>query len=74
MPEQGMEPPIDSRPPFVTYAMADGSQVFGEYEWVTGLDYFDERDEEVKLIKRTYRLLTEEVITLPDPFPIEDER
>ena len=60
-------------PPFVCYEMADGSMVFGEYQWVTDLDFFDDREEEVRLIKRTYQLVSEEEVVLPDPYPIEDE-
>lgn len=70
-PEQGNGPPLDS--PFVTYAMADGSEIWGEYSFVTALVCFDERDDEVRLIKRTYRLVSEEEIVLPDPHPIEDD-
>ena len=62
-----------NEPPFIVYAMADGELVFGEYEFVTGTEWWDDRDEEVRLIKRTYRLISEEEITLPDPNPIEDE-
>lgn len=55
------------RPLFVTYQMADGSLVYGEYEFVTGLEFFEERDDEIRLIKRTYRLISEEEVVLPDP-------
>jgi hypothetical protein len=58
---------------FTTYEMADGSQVWGEYSFVTELEFFEDRDSEIKLIKKTYRLLTTEEITLPDPFPGELE-
>jgi hypothetical protein len=60
-------------PPFITYSMADGSEVYGEYSFVTETAWFDDRDDEVRLIKRTYRLVSEEEIVLPDPYPIEDE-
>lgn len=59
---------------FVTYQMADGSEVWGEYTFVTEIDnWFDDRNEEVVLIRKRYRLVDEETITLPDPYPIEDE-
>jgi hypothetical protein len=59
---------------FVTYEMADGSQVWGEYQFVTGTEWWDDREEEVRLIKRTYRLVSEEEIVLPDPIEeIEDD-
>lgn len=72
-PEPRNEPLFDSREPFVIYSMADGSQVCGEYEFVTDTEWWDDRDEEVRLIKRTYRLIAEEEVVLPDPFPIEDD-
>lgn len=56
---------------FIVYAMADGEPIWGEYGFVTSLDGFEDREEEVRLIKRTYRLLSEEEIVLPDPYPIE---
>jgi hypothetical protein len=55
---------------FTVYEMADGSLIWGEYQFATDLDGFEERDEEVRLIKRTYRLISEEEIVLPDPYPI----
>ena len=66
MPEPAIEPL------FICYEMADGDMVFGEYQFVTDLDCFDDREEEVRLIKRTYRLISEEEIVLPDPYPIEE--
>ena len=65
--------PFDARPPFIVYSMADGSLIYGEYQFTTGLEWWDDRDEEVRLIKRTYKLIGEEEIVLPDPFPIEDD-
>jgi hypothetical protein len=70
-PEPTTEPPSGSadtiatnEPPFVTYAMADGEPIWGEYSFVITLDGFEDR--EVRLIKRTYRLIAEEEIVLPD--------
>ena len=59
--------------PFVTYAMADGELIWGEFSFTTTLDGFEDRDDEVKLTKRTYRLISEEEVVLPDPYPIEEE-
>lgn len=56
MPSDPVGPPIDS--PFVTYEMADGSEVYGEYQFVTDTEWWDDREEE---------------IVLPDPYPIEDD-
>lgn len=65
-----MNPPAD---PFITYAMADGSAVYDEYSFVTETEWFDDRDDEVRLIKRTYKLISEEEVVLPDPYPIEED-
>lgn len=59
--------------PFVTYSMEDGTDVYGEFSFVTGLEWFDDRDDEIRLIKRTYRLESEEVVVLENPYPIEEE-
>ena len=59
---------------FTTYSMADGSEIYGEYSFVTETDgWFDDRDEEIRLIKRTYLLVSEEEVVLPDPYRIEEE-
>lgn len=67
------EEPSQEEMPFVTYSMADGEPIWGEFSFVTTLDGFEEREDEVKLTKRTYRLVTEDEIILPDPYPIEEE-
>ena len=36
---------------FVTYEMVDGSLIYGEYKWVTELEFFDDRDDEIFLIE-----------------------
>ena len=59
--------------PFITYGMADGSPCFDEYAFMTDTEWWDDRDGEVRLIKRTYRLISEEEIVLEDPYPIEEE-
>lgn len=59
--------------PFVVYSMADGGLIYDEFNFVTDLEFFDDRDREERLVKRTYVLVSEEPIVLPDPYPIEDE-
>lgn len=49
-----------------TYQQVDGEPVYGEFGWVTDLDYFDERDGELLLLRKKWLLLDVEVITLPD--------
>jgi len=58
---------------FIVYAMEDGSLVYGEFSFVTDLEFFDDRDYEIRLVKRVYALVSEETIVLEDPYPIEDE-
>ncbi len=61
------EPPL-----FITYQMEDGSNI-DEYSFVTELEWFDDRDREVRLMKRTYKLISEELVVLPDPYPTDDD-
>ena len=58
---------------FVTYEMADGSLIYGEFSTVTDLEFFDDRDEEVRLVKNTYLHLSSDDLVLEDPNPIEDD-
>ena len=51
---------------FVTYEMADGSMI-DDFQFVTSLEWFDDRDGEIRLTKSTYALLSTEEIVLPDP-------
>jgi len=73
------DPPLPPDPPklpqpetLVLYKMADGSLIDG-FQWVTELEWFDQRDREVRLIKRTFTLVSEEILVLPDPHPIEED-
>ena len=58
---------------FITYQMADGSPIYGEFDFVTDLVFFDDREEEVRLTKRTYRLVSEEEVVLEDPYPLVED-
>ena len=66
-------PPKEWPKPFVTYQNADGSQIYGEYSFVTELDWFDDREEEIRLVKRSYIPYAEEEVVLEDPYPPDDE-
>lgn len=56
------------------YRMADGDLIYGEFSFVTDLEWWDERDREVKLVRQRWMLVDAEEITLPDPHPlVEDE-
>jgi len=63
----------ENEPQFITYQMADGSPILGEYEFVTDLVGFEDRDDEVRLIKRTYRLISQEDVVLPNPYPLDED-
>ena len=71
-------PPLATLPfpppsePFIIYEEADGSMI-DDFQWVTSLDWFDDRDAEVRLTKRTYQLVSEELVVLPDPYLTEEE-
>jgi hypothetical protein len=58
--------------PFIVYSMADGSEI-GEFDWVTSLEWFDDRDGEVRLTKSTFKLISRELVVLPDPYSSDDE-
>jgi len=60
------------REPFVVYSMADGSMI-GDFDWVTELEWFDDRLGEVRLVKSNFKLISRELVVLPDPYPPEDE-
>ena len=43
-------------------------------EWVTDLDYFDERWGEVRLVRKRWPLIDVDELVLPDPHPVEDDQ
>lgn len=59
----------------VTYRRVDGEAIAGEYDFVTQLEWFETDYEPTDLLKQTWRLVSEEEITVgsaPDP-PTEGE-
>jgi len=54
--------------PFITYEMADGTDIYGEFQFVTDLAFFDDRSDDIRLTKRTYQLVSEEEILLVSPY------
>jgi hypothetical protein len=44
-----------------------------EFGWVTDLEYFEERDDEIVLTRQRWVLVAEDKVTLPDPYE-EDDR
>lgn len=48
----------------VTYKMADGSSVAGEFGWVSSLDYFDEDDEPSDVVEEVWSLVSRRTITV----------
>lgn len=55
------------------YREADGSLIYGEYSFVTELDWFDDRDDEVKLVRQTWQLVDAVEVVLPDPHPLVED-
>jgi hypothetical protein len=73
LPEPVVVPVVmPEREPFVTYEMVDGSHI-DDFQWVTSLEWFDDRDREVRLTKTTYAFVSSELVVLPDPYPVEDD-
>jgi hypothetical protein len=62
-----MSTDIKSDGEMTTYRMADGSQVYGEYSFVTDLEFFDESDEPVELVKETWILRFREHVRYHSP-------
>jgi hypothetical protein len=58
--------------PWVTYRMEDGSDIYGEYAWVTDTEFFEESDE-CRVIKETWRLVDSEVVVFNEWIDDEDD-
>jgi hypothetical protein len=57
---------------WVTYRMEDGSDIYGEYAWVTDTEFFEESDE-CRVIKETWRLVDSEVVVFNEWVDDEDD-
>lgn len=57
---------------WVTYKLANGDLVGGEYGFVTDDEFFDDIDEPVEVVKQTWRLVSSETVTFKPPW-YEDE-
>lgn len=58
----------------LVYSAVDGEDICGgEFSFVTGLEWFDDRDGEIKLKRQRWFLLAEDLVVLPDPHPLEDD-
>jgi hypothetical protein len=58
---------------WVTYRMEDGSDIYGEYAWVTGPEFFDDTDDECRVVKETWRLVGSEVLVFNEAEPDDDD-
>ena len=56
-----------------TYELASGEPIYGEFGWVTDLEYFDDRDGEIVLKRKRWLLLSEDEYILPDPLAADDD-
>jgi len=54
-----------------TYKLKSGDPVYGEYSWVTTLDYFDEDDEPNDLIEEVWECVSFREFKYPTPKCIE---
>jgi hypothetical protein len=62
------------RDDWVTYRMADGSQIDGEFSWTEDLEWWENDTEPTELIKETWRLISSETITVnPDVADVDEE-
>lgn len=55
---------VDDAEPWTTYKMADGSLIWGEYEWVSDTNFFDDSDEELQVVRERWVCIERETITL----------
>ena len=53
---------------WVTYRMADGSQIWGDYAWVENPEFFDDVVESTKVIKETWILQESETVVFEPVF------
>lgn len=63
MSDQPLQNFMDHVKTMTTYRMADGSQIFGEYSFVTETEFFDDSSEPTELIKETWTLWSSEAVT-----------
>jgi hypothetical protein len=50
------------------YSETDGTLIYGEWSFVTDLDWFEDRDDEVRLKRQHWLLVEEDELVLPDPY------
>lgn len=58
---------------WVTYRMEDGSDIYGEFAFVTDPEFFDDTDDECRVVKETWKLVTSEVVIFNEDEDDEDE-
>lgn len=61
-----MTPFIDAKPgdESYVYRRADNEPIYGEYGWVTDLDYFEDEDDDIRLKRQRWQLISEDVIEI----------
>lgn len=57
---------------WTTYRMADGSDIYGEYAWVTDTEFFEESDR-CEVVKETWKLVASEDIVINEYEDDEDD-
>ena len=72
-PIQNFKPGEDERPKTkTTYRMKNGDLIYGKYDYVEDLEYFDDADDSCELVKETWVLVSSEHLTYPER-EIEDD-
>jgi hypothetical protein len=54
------------------YKRVDGNLI-DDHEWVAHLDYFDDRDGEIHLIRQRWQLIAQDDLVLLDPWADDEE-
>jgi hypothetical protein len=57
----------------VTYKQADGGLIFGEFSFVTELEFFDDADKPIEVVKETWQRVAVETFTVKPPWWSDDE-
>ena len=51
----------------ITYRLASGDLIYGQYGWVTDSDYFDDVDWPLEVVRETWQRMDSEPVTFEPP-------
>jgi hypothetical protein len=63
---------MTDRDAFTTYRMADGSQIYGEFSFVTETEFFDDYDGPIAVIKEEWRLASRTEVVFKPSWWVEE--